>query len=434
VNVSAVTLVHLIKLIDGADSSVCQDEGTTLKDKLASDGIFEHSSCQTDARATLSCRVDASRRKVGDMFEELRFGNTRIAHKENIDISSDLHAVVHFFRDSANHEKQQGYLDLLHAEDFWADRLSKANNQVVVILTSSTDVIDSFHAFFCQKSLPEVLLLFLNLESLNEGVLEQARPLETIGWLWHEDACHIDHVTRCARSCDLSTCNNFQHSGHMTNRYLIAGFLDLDVLVGDEARRLDLEDQLSVNSVSLALVRWALHNWVELFLVDKLVDLEAADVTRIDGHLHAWLHITGACHDSPHCDQLADIGRLHVTHLHDLLLAKFAGDEDCLVIALEFRWNFRHWVGISSRILTRDQALLQFDLVGHLHVEASLIHNHVKASQVFVAEVQARLGHVLVDHFTEHLDVCGGITNDSFDKAVVSVCAKEVLDIVDFDL
>ena len=50
----------------------------------------------------------------------------------------------------------------------------------------------------------------------------------------------------------------------MTDRYLIAWLLDLDVLVRDEARRLDLEEKLTVYFVCLALVRGALYNWIEL--------------------------------------------------------------------------------------------------------------------------------------------------------------------------
>lgn len=88
----------------------------------------------------------------------------------------------------------------------------------------------------------------------------------------------------------------------MTDGNLITGLLDLDVLVADEARRLDLENQLSVDSVRFAFVRRALHDWVELLLVNELINLKSAAVTGVDGHLHTWLHVTGARHDSPNGD------------------------------------------------------------------------------------------------------------------------------------
>ena len=50
----------------------------------------------------------------------------------------------------------------------------------------------------------------------------------------------------------------------MSDGYLIARLLDLNVLVRDEARRFDLEEELTVYFVSLALVRGALYNRIKL--------------------------------------------------------------------------------------------------------------------------------------------------------------------------
>ena len=49
----------------------------------------------------------------------------------------------------------------------------------------------------------------------------------------------------------------------MSDGHLIAWLLDLDVLIGDEARRLNLEEELTVYFISLALVRRALNNRIE---------------------------------------------------------------------------------------------------------------------------------------------------------------------------
>ena len=113
--------------------------------------------------------------------------------------------------------------------------MGQASDQLVIILTCVSNVVDSLHSLFSQKCLSEVLLLFLNLESLNECVLEKTSALKAIGRLRHEDACHVDHVTGCACASDLTFRNNLYHSGHMTNWYLITGFLDLDVLVRDKS-------------------------------------------------------------------------------------------------------------------------------------------------------------------------------------------------------
>ena len=113
---------------------------------------------------------------------------------------------------------------------------------MIVILARASNVIYALHAFFSQKRLPEVELLLLNVESLNESVLEQTRALETIRRLWHENTRDVNHVTWGALASNLALRDNFQHSGYVTYGYLVARLLNFDVLVGDESRRLCLEN------------------------------------------------------------------------------------------------------------------------------------------------------------------------------------------------
>ena len=119
----------------------------------------------------------------------------------------------------------------------------------------------------------------------------------------------------------------------MSDGYLITWLLDLDVLIGDEARRLDLEEELTVYLVSLALVRRALNNRIKFLRVDKLVDLEATSIASIDGHLHAWLDVTCTRYDTSHRYQLAYVIGLHISHLHDMLLGMLAVNEHALIVA-----------------------------------------------------------------------------------------------------
>ena len=207
----------------------------------------------------------------------------------------------------------------------------------------------------------------------------------------------------------------------MTDGNLITGLLNFDVLVGDESRRFSLEDQLTVDPVSLALLRWALHDWVEFFSVDELIDLESAAITREDSNLHAWLHITGTSDNTTDCNELSDVLSPDLSHLDDLLLAELSWHEDSLIVALKFGRDSRHWICVSSRVLTSDEASLKFDIACHLQVESSLFHDHIKASLIFFSEVQAGLWHMHVDDLTEHLDVGGGISYDSLDKAMVTI-------------
>lgn len=139
---------------------------------------------------------------------------------------------------------------------------------MIVVFTSPTDVVYSFHALLGEEDISEVLLLLNNFERLNKGVLEKSRALEAVGGTWHENASHSDHISRSTSSSYFSLCDNFDHARDVTNRNLVAGLLNFDVLVRDKSRRLHLEDQLSVDFIRLALLRGTLDYWVELLCID----------------------------------------------------------------------------------------------------------------------------------------------------------------------
>ena len=169
-----------------------------------------------------------------------------------------------------------------------------------------------------------------------------------------------------------------------------------------------------------------MYDWVELFRIDELIDLETACVTGEHSHLHAWLNVTGARHDSTNCDQLTDVLGPYVSHLYDLLLAEFAWHKDGLIVAFKLGWDSCLWVCVCALILTRNHTRLQLDVARHLHVKSSLLHNHIKAGLVFFAEVQAGLGHVCIDYFMENLDVGCSVANDSLDKTMVAIGTKSI--------
>ena len=168
-----------------------------------------------------------------------------------------------------------------------------------------------------------------------------------------------------------------------------------------------------------------MDNRIEFLGVNQLIDLEATAVTREDGNLHTGFDITGASYNATNRNQLAYILGLHVSHLHDRLLAEFSGDKHRLIVALKFCRDSCHRIGVCSRILSRDQTLLQLDIAGHLEVKSSLLHDNIKAGLVLLSEIQTGLGHMRIDHFMEHFDISCSIANNSVYKALVSICTEE---------
>lgn len=56
-----------------------------------------------------------------------------------------------------------------------------------------------------------------------------------------------------------------------------------------------------------------------------------------------------------------------------------------------------------------------------MQVEASLLHDHIEAREVFISEVEARLGHVSIEDLVEKLDVGAGVANDALNEAMIAV-------------
>lgn len=106
-----VVFLHLVELIDAADSHISQHQSTGLKGKLL--GIrIDHDGCsETDSGTSLSRCVNCPWSKERDVLEELRFGNTWVTDEGDVDFTSDFEVVMGLFGHSAGHEQQQRFFD-----------------------------------------------------------------------------------------------------------------------------------------------------------------------------------------------------------------------------------------------------------------------------------------------------------------------------------
>ena len=172
----------------------------------------------------------------------------------------------------------------------------------------------------------------------------------------------------------------------MADWNLVTWLLKLDLLVRNELRGLDLEDELAVDVILLASRRGTLNGWVEFLGVDDHVDLESAALAGIYRHLHARSHIAGSGDDTLECDKSPDVGGLHVSHRNNVLLAMFSGHEHNLVVSFQLRRNLSLRVRIARAILAYE-ALRLFDLLLNLQVVFPLLRDDVPTRQIFLADV-----------------------------------------------
>lgn len=71
---------------------------------LVRNRIAHNGGGETHTRRTTTGSVDSTRCDLGNVFEELRFGHTRVTHETDVDVATNLHAVANRFGDTSNEE------------------------------------------------------------------------------------------------------------------------------------------------------------------------------------------------------------------------------------------------------------------------------------------------------------------------------------------
>ena len=100
-NISPVTFVHLVELIDAADAVIGEHQCTGLYAKLARLRVLAYASRQTRCITRLSAAVDSPRHEDTDVLQELTLGCSWIADNANVDVTSKLDLILRLFLDSA---------------------------------------------------------------------------------------------------------------------------------------------------------------------------------------------------------------------------------------------------------------------------------------------------------------------------------------------
>ena len=65
-----------------------------------------------------------------------------------------------------------------------------------------------------------------------------------------------------------------------------------------------------------------------------------------------------------------------------------------------------------------------FEVASHLQIISSLFHDYIETRHLFLAEVDTRLRHIILESLVENLHVSGSISLYSLDKSMVTVRTK----------
>lgn len=82
------TFIHLVKLINTADTIVTEDKGTSLQDKLPRLRVFHYICSEADRTGALPRCVLASGDQVVHILKQLGLAGPRVTTQQNVDLST----------------------------------------------------------------------------------------------------------------------------------------------------------------------------------------------------------------------------------------------------------------------------------------------------------------------------------------------------------
>lgn len=82
-------IIHLVKLIDTADTSVRKNEGATFQHNFFSLRVFCNVHCQTDSRGALTWGIDTSRCDLVNILQQLTLGSGGITAEKDVNLASE---------------------------------------------------------------------------------------------------------------------------------------------------------------------------------------------------------------------------------------------------------------------------------------------------------------------------------------------------------
>ena len=112
-----ILVVHLVKLVNEADTFVSKDESTALKRPFSSDWILVHTSRETDCACTFAGRVDHTMVDFFDVLEELTLGSARVSQQKHVDVTSDPVLTINILWLAAKHSECEALFNEVVAVD-----------------------------------------------------------------------------------------------------------------------------------------------------------------------------------------------------------------------------------------------------------------------------------------------------------------------------
>mmetsp|Transcript_104206 Transcript_104206/g.252927 ORF Transcript_104206/g.252927 Transcript_104206/m.252927 type:complete len:483 (-) Transcript_104206:616-2064(-) len=159
-------VVHLVKLVDAADSPIRQHQRAALEHQLLGDGVFVDGGGKAHGAAALAGGVDASGRQLVGVLQQLRLCRGRISAKKRVDLwpAPALAALRQGLRRAPEQLAEQAPLHLVLLVDGWREGLHKLlrNGEGPIIIPLCRHFTDGpvpLDVLLCARLWVQVLLL-----------------------------------------------------------------------------------------------------------------------------------------------------------------------------------------------------------------------------------------------------------------------------------
>lgn len=235
--------------------------------------------------------------------------------------------------------------------------------------------IDLLSHFFREKVSFEILFIFHNFERVDEGGVSQAcvHRLEALDLSGHVNSEDLHSISRRALARSLTLADHIYLSRNVADGDLVAGLLELDLLVAHKLTLLHLDNELSLHIIFHANCSRTLDHRCELLARHNLVNFETTSVTCVNGNLHAGFDVADLGDNTFDRHHGSNRVCFDFSQLYKMLLGTW-GEGD-VVLPLKLGGNPN--VLLLVRVLGR--ALRNFLLESLSCVEPSLLHYDVES-------------------------------------------------------
>lgn len=117
----AVLVAHLVEFVDAYDTAVGEDHCTAFKVEFAGLGVALNRGGETSSGGTFAGGIDGDWGNFFDEFKELGFSGTGVSEEEDVDVTTELHAVGKNLFRAAKEEECDGFLNVFVTVDRGAD-------------------------------------------------------------------------------------------------------------------------------------------------------------------------------------------------------------------------------------------------------------------------------------------------------------------------